>query len=470
SSCISRNYHRERLRTIVPVARLRKPGQMDIDADLAARTRSRVTRRLIPFLMFLYLLAYIDRANLGVAKLHMQSDLGFNDAVIGFGAGIFYLGYLLLDLPGSLIVERWSARLWIARIMVSWGLVTTAMAFLGSRFFGSISPVTQFYSLRLMLGISEAGFFPGVIVYLSHWYQPKDRARAKASFMVAQPIAIAIGIPMSRWILENVQLAGLASWRWIFIFEGLPPILMGVVTLFYLTDRPQNARWLPRDEKAWLVSRLKADEVSKITAHRVTVMDALRYPQTFLLITIAFLTVTGNQALIIFLPSITDSMKSMPVSVRTLAAALPYACSALGILINGSWAQRTGKLKWHTAIPILSTGTCIGLAGLMHNDLWLMMVLFCLAGFTAQAYLPAFWTLPTTLLGKSAAATAVGLICLGNLGGFAGPLVFGYLKTATGQYNCGLYVLSGCMLLAGMLATRIRSSPHPSLVPSNDNA
>ena len=440
-----------------------------IDADLAARTRSRVTRRLIPYLMFLYLLAYIDRANLGVAKLHMQSALGFNDAVVGLGAGIFYLGYLLLDLPGSLIVERWGARLWIARIMVSWGFVTTAMAFLGSRFFGSIQPATQFYGLRLLLGISEAGFFPGIIVYLSHWYQPEDRASAKASFMIAQPIAIAIGVPMSRCILEYVHLAGFDSWRWVFILEGLPPIIMGVVTLYYLTDRPQSARWLSQEEKAWLISRLKADEDRKVAAGRVTVMDALRYPQTFLLITVSFLTVTGNQALIFFLPSITDSMKSMPVMVRTLAAALPYVFGAMGILINGNWAQRTGKLKWHTAIPILSTGTCIGLAALAHNHLWLTMGLFCLAGFTAQAYLPAFWTLPTTLLGKAAAATAVGLICLGNLGGFVGPTLFGYLKAATGQYNLGLLVLSGCMLLAGMLATQIRSSQNPRLVLSNDN-
>lgn len=444
---------------------------MDMDEDLAVRTRSRVTHRLIPFLMLLYLLAYIDRANLAVAKLHMQSDLGFSDAVIGLGAGIFYLGYLLLDLPGSLIVERWSARLWIARVMVSWGVVTTVMAFLGSRLLGSIQPVTQFYGLRLLLGISEAGFFPGVIVYLSHWYQPQDRAKAKAYFMVGQPIAIAIGFPMSRWILENVHLAGIASWRWIFALEGVPPILMGIVTLFYLTDRPQNARWLPQEEKAWLIARLKADEARKVAAHRVTVMDALRYPQTFLLIAIAFLTVTGNQALIIFLPSITDSMKGMPVIVRTSAAALPYACSALGILLNGSWAQRTGKLKWHTAIPILCTGSSIGLAALAHSHdyLWWMMGCFCLAGFTAQAYLPAFWTLPTTLLGRSAAATAVGLICLGNLGGFVGPSVFGYLKTLTGQYNSGLYVLSGCMLAAGMLATLIRSSQQLPLGSSNDD-
>src|ERR1041384_8269731 len=183
------------------------------DTSLPERTRRRVTRRLVPYLMFIYLLAYLDRANLGVAKLQMQHDLGFTDAVIGFGAGIFFLGYLLLDIPGSLIVERWSARKWIARIMISWGLVAARMGFLGMPLFGSVPHVTQFYGLRLLLGIAEAGFFPGVVVYLSHWYRVEDRSRAKAYFMVTQPIAIAIGIPISRWILESVSWAGLAGWR-----------------------------------------------------------------------------------------------------------------------------------------------------------------------------------------------------------------------------------------------------------------
>jgi MFS family permease len=188
-----------------------------------------------------------------------------------------------------------------------------------------------------------------------------------------------------------------------------------------------------------------------------------------LLIAVYFLIVTGNQALIFFLPSITDNMKAMPVVIRTLAAGLPYACSACGILINGIWAQRTGKLRLHTALPVLATGVSLALTVLARYRVWLMMGLFCLAGFTSQAYLPAFWTLPTTLLGKSAAATAVGLICLGNLGGFVGPWLFGYLKTITGQYNTGLWVLSGCMLLAGSLATQIRIPCTSNLVPLNDN-
>jgi len=426
------------------------------DEALAVRTRKRVTRRLIPFLMFIYWLAYLDRANLGVAKLQMQNYLGFSDAVIGLGAGIFFLGYLLLDIPGSLIVERWSARKWIAGIMVAWGLVATLMGFVGMPLLGSARPVTQFYGLRLLLGTAEAGFFPGVIVYLSHWYRPEDRARAKAYFMITQPLAVAIGIPLSRWILENCGWAGLPGWRWVFMLEGILPVIMGVVTLWYLTDRPHKARWLPADEKQWLLGQLRNDEARKSATHRVSVMDALRNPQTFLMTAAYFLIVTGNQALIFFLPSITDNMKSMPVAIRTVGAGLPYACSALGILINGIWAHRTNELRWHTAGPVLATGVTLVLTVLAGGHPWLTMVLFCVAGFTCQAYLPAFFSLPTKLLGKSAAATAVGVICLGNLGGLAGPWIFGKLKTVTGTYDAGLWVLAGCMLAAGALATQIR--------------
>src|SRR5580704_4046840 len=430
---------------------------LEIDDDLPIRTRKHVTRRLIPFLMFIYLLAYLDRANLSVAKLQMQADLGFSDAVIGFGAGIFFLGYLLMNVPASLLVERWSARKLIAQIMISFGAVAVLMGFLGAPIFSGVKLTTQFYGLRLLLGIAEAGLFPGVIVFISHWYRPQDRARAKGYFMIAQPIAIALGIPASGWILENIRWCGLASWRWVFVLEGLPAILMGFVTFRYLTDRPQRAGWLADDEREWLLGELKADEAHKISTHRVSVFDALRFPQTFLLMVILFLMVTGNQALIFFLPSITHTMTGMPAAFRTVVPGLPYACSAAGIMINGIWSQRTGKLRWHTAIPMIATATFLGLAVMARDQIWLMTGMFCLAGFTAQAYMPAFWTLPTKLLGKSAAATAVGIICLGNLGGLAGPWLFGYLKTITGSYNAGLWVLAGCMLLAGALATQIRT-------------
>jgi MFS transporter, ACS family, tartrate transporter len=433
---------------------------------IAPRVRRRVSRRLIPYLMFIYLLAYLDRANLGVAKLQMQKDLNFTDTVIGFGAGVFFFGFLLLDIPGSLIVERWSARKWIARIMVSWGIVAMLMGFIGTPLFGSFSTVGQFYSLRLLLGTAEAGFFPGVIVYLSHWYRIEDRARAMAFFIVTQPIAIATGIPISRWILDNVAWHAWSGWRWVFILEGSPPILFGIITLLYLVDRPREAKWLPDDEKRWLIEELRKEESRRIAARRVHVLDAFRHPQTFLLFAASFLIITGNQALIFFLPSMTESMKSMSVTFRTLGAALPYACSAAGILLNGIWAQRTGALRWHTAVPMLATGVSLGLAILAGDRSWLVMGLFCLAGFTSQAYLPAFWAMPSALLGKSAAATAVGLISLSNLGGFVGPYIFGYLKTATGHYEVGLSFLAGCMLLAGMLASMIRIPNDPKTEPA----
>jgi MFS transporter, ACS family, tartrate transporter len=451
-----------RVRVRRKVNRAEDDGKLCVDSDaaVAVRTRKRVTRRLIPYLMFIYMLAYVDRANIGVAKLRMQADMGFSEAAIGFGAGVFFLGFLLLNLPASLLVERWSARKVIALLMIAWGLVATMMGFLGLPLFGDLHSVhlaTQFYSLRFLLGVAEAGFFPGVIVFLSHWYRPEDRARAKGYFITAQPIAIALGIPASRWILEKIHWAGLAGWRWVFILEGLPPLLMGFVTIRYLTDWPSKADWLREDEKGWLLTQLEAEAAHKTAAHRVRIVDALRYPQTFLLTGVLFLIVTGNQALIFFLPSITDAMKGMQVTVRTLAAGIPYACSAVGILVNGIWVQRTGKLKWHTAVPVFATGISLGLAELAHGQVWLMTGLFCLAGLTAQAYMPAFWTFPTTLLGRSAAATAVGVICLGNLGGLVGPWLFGCLKMMTGSYDAGLWVLSCCMILAGALATRIAS-------------
>lgn len=411
--------------------------------------------------MVLYLMAYVDRANVGVAKLGMQADTGFSDAVVGFGAGIFFVGFLVMNLPAGFLVERWSARRLIALIMIAWGVVASLMGFLGTPLFGAVHLTTQFYSLRLLLGIAEAGFFPGVIVYLSHWYRPEDRARAKGYFMLSQPVAIALGIPVSGWILEHIHWAGLASWRWVFLLEGIPPFLLGFVALWYLTDRPNSASWLPADERAWLIGQLREDEEQKISGHRVSIMDALRYPQTFLLILILFLIVTGNQALIFFLPSITNTMKALPAGLREIAAGLPYACSAVGITTNGIWTQRTGKLRRHTVIPVLATGTSLALAVTARHHAGLMVALLCLTGLTAQAYMPAFWTLPTTIFGKSAAATAVGLICLGNLGGLAGPWLFGYLKTVTGSYDTGLWVMAGCMILAGLLATQIRTGYDP---------
>lgn len=421
------------------------------------RARRRITRRLIPYLLLLYLLAYLDRSNLSVAKLGMQRDLNLTDEIVGYGVGVFFLGYVLLEIPGALIVERWSARKWIARIMISWGIVATLMGFVGLPIFGSTAVPTQFYTLRFLLGASEAGFFPGVIVFLSHWFRAEDRARAKALFMISQPISVIVGLPLSRWILENVHWYGLSGWRYVFILEGFPSILLGIVTLFYLTDRPEQARWLPDDEKQWLISELRREESAKAAAGRVRFWSAFRSPEILLLAAIYFLIVTGNQALLFFLPSITDNMKSLSITARTAFTVLPYVFGLCGILLNGFHSNRSGEKRWHTALPMFVCGTGLSMAIIAGDRLPLAIAFFCLAGFANQAYLPVFWTLPTAFLGKSAAAAAIGAInSVGNLGGFVGPSIFGYLSTSTGRYDTGLWILAACMFLAGALATTIR--------------
>jgi ACS family tartrate transporter-like MFS transporter len=416
---------------------------------LAAQTRGKVTRRLLPFLLVLYFFAYIDRANIGIAKLGMQRELGFTDEVIGLGAGIFFLGYFLLEIPGTLIVERWSARIWIGRIMISWGIVATLTGF--------VQTAAQFYWLRFALGTAEAGFFPGIIVYLSHWYRHDDRARAKSFFMVAQPISQAIGLPLSRVILEHVHWGGLAGWRWVFILEGLPSIVLGLVTLSYLTDWPRDAQWLRDDERQWLAAEIEQERTAKEAAGRTSGWGALRDPQIVLLVVIYFFVVAGNQSLIFFLPSITDALPSLSIAMRTFVTMLPYLCGFCGILLNGHLASRAKDRRWFTAGPMLLTAAALAGAVASTGHTALVVLFFCLAGFTAQAYLPVFWTLPSTLLAKSGAAVAIGLInSIGNLGGLAGPYLFGWLKTATGDFAIGLWCLVGFLAIAGVLATRVR--------------
>jgi ACS family tartrate transporter-like MFS transporter len=403
----------------------------------------------MPFLMLVYLFAYIDRANISIAKLKMQGDLGFDDSLIGFGAGIFFIGYFLLEVPSTLIVERWSARKLLSLIMIVWGAVAAACGFIETR--------QQFIVLRFLLGAAESGFFPGVIVYLSHWYRSEDRARAKTYFMMTQPLAIVIGFAASRWILETVHWQGIASWRWVFILEGIPPVLLGVFSYFYLTDRPADARWLPTDERTWLTTALESETREREAAGRVTIGAALRNPYTLLLIAIYFFIVSGNQGLIFFLPSVVDEMKQMSVTTRTVMTMLPYVLGIFTIWGAGFSAQRTGERRWHTAAPILFCGVTLVLAIFAGEHIGWVIAFFILAAGTSQAYLPAFWTLPSSYLGKSAAATAVGLInSFGSLGGFAGPYAFGYLRTATGGWHSGLWALSGCCFVAGLLALGIR--------------
>lgn len=427
--------------------------------EVGERTRRRVTRRLLPYLMLVYLLAYVDRANLSVAKLQMQGELGLTDSDFGFGAGIFFLGYMLLEIPGGLIVERWSARKWIARIMISWGILAALCGFWGTALYGRIPILQQFYGMRFLLGAAEAGFFPGVIVYLSHWFRAEDRTRAKAYFMMTQPLALLVSVPFSRWLMETVHPLGFSGWRWLLILEGLPSIVMGVVTVFYLKDRPSDAPWLPAGEREWLERQLASELQAKSHAGRLGIRDLWREPQVVLLTVVYLLIVASNQGFVFFFPTLVETYGSIPQQLRTLVFAIPYVFGALGIFLWGHSASKRREQRLHTALPMLVNAVAIVMLIAAGNHLGAALASYALIGITLQAYLPAFWTLPTVLLGGSAAAVAVGFInSVGNIGGFGGPYLVGWLRTATGSFDLSLWALAAITAVAGMLALFLQRS------------
>jgi ACS family tartrate transporter-like MFS transporter len=437
-----------------------------LELPVAERARRRITRRLMPYLLWLYFLAYIDRTNVSVAALDMKKPLadgglGFTDAIIGTGAGIFFIGYFLLEIPGTLIVEKWSARKWIARIMISWGIVAAMMGLIGTEWMNFGSNENQFYVLRFILGLAEAGYFPGIIVYLSHWFRYEDRAKAKAHFMIGLPIATMFGVPVSQAIMHNITLWGLEGWRWVYILEGIPSVIFGIVTLFYLTDRPHQAKWLPEDEKRWIMGELERERNEMLAEGKDPlwqgILKAFKTPQTLLLTAVYVFIVTGYYGLTFFLPSITAKMRGTSVVTQTIITALPYTFGLFAMLINSAHSDKTGERRWHTALPILLGGIGMGLSILSGDTLALVVTFLCVAGIGIHAYLPVFWTWPTKFLAASAAATAIGWInSFGNLGGYIGPKVVGYLSTRYGSYIPGLWFLVVCILISGLLATQVR--------------
>jgi MFS family permease len=417
----------------------------------------------MPFLLLLYFIAFIDRTNVSVAALQMKGDLGFSDAIIGAGAGIFFVGYFLLEIPGSLIVENWSARKWIARIMISWGAVASLMGLIGTKWLNFTDLTSQFYGLRFILGAAEAGFFPGIIVYLSHWFRAEDRAKAKANFLIGIPIATIIGVPISQAIMHNINWLGWPGWRWVFILEGIPSIILGVVTLFILTDRPQQAKWLPDDEKEWIVNELARERAAKLASGNSSVyhglVTAFKTPQTYLLAFIYLFVVTGYYGLTFFLPSITALMKGTSVTTQTIVTLLPYLCGFVTMLLNGAHSDRTGERKLHTIWSIWLGAAGMALSILSGDNVALTVTFLCLVGIGVHAYLPVFWTWPSALMTTSAAATAIGLInSVGNLGGYIGPKIVGQLSTRTGSYDNGLWFLAVCLLISGTLGLFLNNS------------
>jgi MFS transporter, ACS family, tartrate transporter len=419
-----------------------------VQLSMGDRVRRRVSLHIIPYLFLLYIIAFIDRVNVGFAKLRMQQDLAFSETVFGFGAGVFFIGYFLLEIPGTLIVERWSARKWIARIMITWGIFAIWMAFVTSE--------TEFYVVRFLLGLAEAGFFPGIIVYLSHWYRYEDRAKAVAMFMSAIPVSQLIGAPLSGLIMENISWYGWKGWQWVFILEGIPAVIFGIITIFYLTDRPRQAKWMPEDERNWLEEELERERQERKKARPLGVLQALRQREVVMLLSIYFLAVNAYYGFTFWLPSILKESGVTNLAV-TLISVIPFSLGLIAMLLVGWDSDKTGERRMHTALPILVA--CVGFvfAIASGNNLALIVASFCVVSIGAHSYLPSFWAMPTAFLTESAAAAAIGLInSVGNLGGFVGPFALGYLKDKTGVHSAGMGLLAASLLCAGLLVLAIK--------------
>ena len=429
------------------------PAQAILADDVARRARRRIALRLLPYVLLLYVIAYLDRNNLATAALQMPHDLGFDDRVVGFGAGIFALGYVILEIPGTLIIERWSARRWIARIMVSWGLVTIGMAF--------IRTAHQFYTMRFLLGLAEAGFFPGIIVYLTHWFVYEDRAKAIAGFMAAIPLAYVVGSPVSGLLL-GVHWGTLRGWQWLFILEGLPALFFGVMTWFYLTDWPHQARWLPPDERAWVINQLEKEKQAKKSVRAYTVWQALRHRDVVIMTALHFVQNGSAYALAFWLPTMIKRLSGLSDIKVTLLVALPNLLGFVAMQINGWHSDRTAERRWHTAIPLWVAASALLVLSRADWGTVPSLILFSIAAAGLLAFLPSFWAMPSAFLSDTAAAMATGTInCVAaGLGGFLGPALVGYQAARTHSFRSGFAGLVVALLIAGVLPLTLRVRGH----------
>jgi ACS family tartrate transporter-like MFS transporter len=406
----------------------------------------------MPFLFLLFIVAYLDRVNVGFAGLQMTKDLGFSDAVFGFGGGVFFIGYFLLEIPGTMMVEVWSARKWIARIMITWGILASTTAW--------IHTSTQFYWIRFFLGMAEAGFFPGIVVYLSHWYRREDRGRAVAMFMSAIPSAQVVGAPISA-LLQKVHWLNLGGWRWLLMLEGVPAVVLGVIAIFWLTDKPQDSKWLKPEEKAWLAAELDREHSER--KEHLSIAKALRSPNVILLAAILFFGLTSNYGLSLWIPKMVQRLSVFSVSRVSLVAAIPYLVSIPLMLLTGWNSDRTGEKKWHTIIPRLISGVALTICYFTLSNIWLSVFLLSFAVIGFYCAHPGFWPLPSLLLGRKTAAASIGLInSFGNLGGFVGPYVIGYLTGRNGNFGPAMLAMAGCAYVSALLVVFVRLKPKES--------
>jgi MFS transporter, ACS family, tartrate transporter len=415
-------------------------------------TIRRVTRRLVAFAFICYVIAYIDRVNIGFAATALQRDLRLSDTAFGVGGGLFFLGYCLFEIPSNLILERVGARLWIARIMIVWGLVSMAMMFIHS--------AATFYAARILLGVAEAGFFPGMVLFFTYWIPAAERARTGALFMMAAPIAIIVGAPLSEMLLSLDGRGGLAGWQWLFVGEGFPAVILGLFALRVLTDRPEQAQWLPRREREWLARTMAEERAGRASYGHASVLGGMRSPRVWLLCAVYFLNTVVTYGVFLWLPKILRDLSGSGGWRLSLMTAIPFVAALVGMVLIGRHSDRTGERKRHVAACALTAASGLVLAAFFTNNLPMLVLSFTLSQVGQRSVMSVFWSIPPMLLGGTAAAAGIALInAVGNLGGFVGPSIMGWLRDATGGYGGGLLVLSGALVLEAMLVLSLRLEP-----------
>jgi ACS family tartrate transporter-like MFS transporter len=425
-----------------------QPLAADASPDLGRATLAKVAWRLLPFLLLLYVIAWIDRVNISYAALQMNADLGFSRTVYGLGAGIFFAGYALFEIPSNLILVRVGARLWIARIMITWGLLSVAMLFVQ----GPIS----FYAVRFSLGVAEAGFLPGIIYYLGNWFPGAERARAVSWFMIAIPLSSVIGAPLAGVVLELDGWRGLTGWQWLFLLEGLPAIALGFVVLAYLTDSPDKAKWLAPEQRAWLSERMRREQRAAHERHGIGLKAALKHPTVWLLALILFACQCGSYGLQYWIPQIVQGLSGYGNLTVSMISALPYAAAAVGMIAIGASSDRRGERVLHVAIPS-AIGALGFIASAFFTSPWPALVALAVAAVGDLGTRGPFWALPTRFLTGSAAAAGIALInTMASVGGFVGSYAVGFVADVTGSFAGGLVFLAVLLLLAAVASVQLR--------------
>lgn len=434
-------------------------GMSTSTLDVGGATLRKVAVRIMPLLVLLYFVNYLDRVNIGFAGPNgMNKELGLSATAFGLASGIFFLGYLILEVPSNLALHRFGARRWIARILLTWGAVAIAMAF--------VPNAGVLVVLRFLLGVAEAGFFPGIVLYLTFWFPAAQRAKAVALFMVAIPVSTAVGSTLSSVLISAGHgIAGLSGWRFMFLVEGVPALLLAFVTWFFLPDRPEGARWLTEEERQWLTGELEAERQATLDRHSWSLRQALTHPRVFGLAFVYFAIVYGLYALGFFLPTIiTEFSKQFGTKLSLpqsgLVNAVPYVVGALVMVPWARHGDRTSERKWHVALPMLVGGAAIPVALYLGNPYAAMTaVTLCAVGVCAA--LPTFWALPSNFLAGPAAAGGIALInALGNLSGFVAPYVTGWLRDLTGTQRSGLWVVGACMIVGAVVAVALGAAPR----------